>query len=151
MAIKTMMTKRGRFLEATWSHALDALQNITDGSHVRVEITCPRNLKQHKLLFALLQKCLEAQNEPRVFHTTEHLLRYLKRAMGYFTVEHDPDGNPFIVVKSIDFATLDQHEFNPVFDRMINVILSEIIPRVNRQDFEREIYNMLGERGPDDR
>lgn len=150
MASSLILIKRGHTLVAEDRHVVDLLARIKEGQTVKAVVTVPRNLRHHRLLFAMLNTVLKAQTEPVVFPTTKMLLDALKIGTGHVREVRDLDGNIHFVPDSIDFASLDQVAFSEWFDHAVNVILERVIPHMPKATLEQEIYNMLGERGPDD-
>lgn len=149
MAIITMF-KSGHGLLAADQNAVDALNKIPMGAHLTVKVSVPRNIRQHRLLFALLNTVFEAQIEPRMFPTVEKLLDAIKIATGHTREVKDLHGNVHIVPDSIGFGRLDQMAFQQWFDAAIKVILERILPGVNKKDLETQIYTMLKEPTPED-
>lgn len=158
-----LLAKRGKSLVAEDRHALDVLDAIKDGQNVKVSITVPRNLRHHRLFFALLRTVLDAQTEPRLFNSEKELLETLKVACGHVEPYYksvaarnqDTGKMEWTLVKewrgaSIDFSAMDQQAFRVFFDRAVSVVLERILPNCPREGLEDQIYHCLGERGPGD-
>ena len=65
-------------------------------------------------------------------------------ALGYFDEIQVHDGKIIPRVKSVAHAKMDSHEFKTYLDAAIDLICSEIIPGMERNDLLTEIENMLG-------
>lgn len=150
MATNLVLTKRGHALVADETHSMELMQRIKEGQQVRAVVTVPRNLKHHRLLFALLNTVIKAQNEPVLYPTTEALLDAIKIGTGHVREVRDFNGSTHFVPASIDFGSLGQVQFSEWFDHAVNLILQRVLPHIPKKSLEQEIYNMLGERGPDD-
>ena len=49
------------------------------------------------------------------------------------------DGTEVRIPKSIAFHAMDQAEFEAFYERVIDVVVSEIIPGLSREDLKREL------------
>ncbi len=163
MAHTLILTRRGRTLVAEDGQAIEDMASIKEGQRVKAVVTMPRNLRHHRLFFAMLHIILEAQPEPRTFGTEKELLETIKVAVGHIepfyksvAVRNPETGKmEWTLIREwkgapIDFASMDQSEFRNFFDRAVSVILERILPNCPREGLEDEIYKCLGERGPSD-
>lgn len=150
MALNIILTKQGRSLVAQDSAAIEGLERVKNGQQVRAVVTVPRNVRHHRLFFALLNLVIKGQAEPVTYLTSESLLDAIKIATGHTREIIQFDGSRHFVPKSIDFASMDDVEFRAFFDAAIGLVLRHILPHCNRPDLEREIYHALGEPAPDD-
>ena len=126
-----------------------AIRNIPEHSIVKIQVSIPRNVRQHRLFFAILKLTFEHQREPRQFPTQEKLLDALKMAVGYTREVRDLHGKIHIVPDSISFGRMDQIAFRQFFDSVVHVITTQIIPGVGKRDFEQQLADLLREPGPD--
>ena len=102
--------------------AEEALHALRMGAEVMVEFRAPRNVKQHKLFFALLNKVIEGGGWEG---DVESLLVAVKVRLGY--VSHIDCGayGARIVPKSIAFGSMDQASFRSFFDRAAHLLLTQ--------------------------
>jgi hypothetical protein len=149
MAILTMY-RTGMGLMPADQASIEAVNRIPTGAHLTVKLSVPRNIRQHRLLFAMLNTVFEAQREPRAFPTVEKLLDAIKMATGHTREVRDLRGNTHMVPDSIAFGRLDQIAFQQWFDAAIKVVLENILPRVEKKELIEQIYTMLREPTPDD-
>lgn len=103
------------------------LQKIQNGDLVMVEAKKPRNVLHHRKLFALLN--IAVDNWPQET-TVNALLGAIKIAAGHCDVIQTENGE-WKIPKSINFESMDQTEFNPFYDRAV-----EIVSRVLGVDVE---------------
>lgn len=106
---------------------------------VLVTVRSPRNIKQHRKGWALAQKLAESCDW---LHDREDAMDYLKIKARHVRYIKEPSGNVQIIPRSIAFASLSQSAFNRVFNRMVYVVCSEIIPGLKESDLRREIERM---------
>jgi hypothetical protein len=121
--------------------ALALMKKAKPGELLIVEARRPRNILHHRKLFALLN--LVVDNTDR-YPDVETLLFALKIATGHCEIFPGADGKrEFIKPKSISFESLSQDEFEPLYDRFVNVIVSQIIPGTGKQALLDEVEAML--------
>lgn len=144
MAIDVLLLREGNHLVAAETMSLEAIQTIKKGETVTAVIRRNRNPKHHKKLFALLKIVFEAQN---IFATTHELLTAIKMATGLFEIGKTVDGIPFAVPQSINFASMDQNRFEEWYNKAVDVIITKIVPGINRCDLEDSVMEILN--GPD--
>lgn len=73
----------------------------------------------------------------------EHLLDGLKIALGHFDTYRLPTGEAVVKPRSISFAKMDQVSFGQFYDRALRLILTRILPRMQRSDLEARIHDIL--------
>ena len=118
----------------------ESIDNIKEGETVTCSIRRSRNPAHHRKLFALLNVVFQNQ---RVYATVQDLLAALKIATGLFETGLTVDRIPYVQPKSISFASMCQSEFEQTYDKMVDVILTKILPSVKRADLERQVLEIL--------
>src|SRR5450755_3270520 len=131
-----LLVKEGTRLCAADTLSAEALDGIRNKETVTACIRRPRNPKHHRLLFALLQTVFENQTQ---FATVQELLSALKLATGLFEIGKTVDGIPYTIPKSISFASMDQSSFSQWYERALDVILTKILPGVNRDELNDRV------------
>jgi hypothetical protein len=71
----------------------------------------PRSGPYHRRFFEIVNHLLDSQEQ---FQNVEHLLTWLKVGAGYCDIVPGPKGKAVAMARSIDWASLDQAEFEPV-------------------------------------
>lgn len=140
MALEVLLVKEGNHLAAADSLSAETLEGIKKGETVTASIRRPRNLKHHRLLFALLEAVFEHQSQ---YATVQDLLSALKIATGYFDTGSTVDGLPFVVPKSISFASMGRHEFEQWYERVLEIILTRILPGINRDELVDQVNDII--------
>ena len=141
--MEMILMKEGNTLVAADPVAENALQTIKRGSFVKVKLTIPRSIQHHRLFFAIIKMCYEAQNEPKVFATEQDLLDVIKIGIGHCREVKDLHGRTHFVTRSIDFATMDQYEFKQFFERAMDFIFRNLLQIAEDRELERQICNAL--------
>jgi hypothetical protein len=122
---------------------VETLERIPTGQEVKVEITRPRHLIHHRKFFALLQAIYPHQ---QTYATMRAFRAALTCAAGHCEVAHLPDGRTVLIPESISFSKLDQAGFEQFYERALDVITTRILPKINREDVEREVAEILAGR-----
>lgn len=138
-----LLVREGNHLRAADPLSLDVLQGIGQHETVVATIRRARNPRHHKKLFALLQAIYPHQTQ---FATIEDLLNTLKVATGLFDTGKTIDGIPFMMPRSISFASMTQASFEQFYERVVDIITTKIVPGIGRDDLAREVDIILGHR-----
>lgn len=134
--------KGGRLVAADALSAED-LAGIREGETVRAQITRPRNIGHHRWFWALMTAVYHAQQEPVAYPTVQHMVRALKIALGLFDTWR-VNGRDVLELRSISFAKMSQDEFSQFSERAVELVLTRIVPHVQRADLEARILDILG-------
>lgn len=121
----------------------EILKGIPNDAILKVTVKRPRNVRQHRLYWALVTLLHENQSR---YATPEELSDVIKCAVGHCTVVVKTDGTEIRIPKSISFSKMDQDSFRVFFDRVIELAVTRIIPGLSRDDLRREVLEMVGER-----
>ena len=141
MALDVFVMRDGTRLAAADAISADAILKAENNQVFSVTLHRPRNGKHHRKLFALLKIVFDNQE---TFATLEALLDALKMATGLFDVRTTVDGIPFTVPRSISFASMCQSEFETFYEKVLDVIITKILPGVNREDLEAQVLEIIG-------
>lgn len=111
------------------------------GQSKECEVKEPRNYEFHKKFFALVNLCFE--NLPEKFDSTyptqKSLLNELKFQVGHCEEHRTLGGKITYIPKSINFASMDQWEFEKFYNNVLNVILKYFMVGVGRRDIAEMI------------
>lgn len=136
------MRRQGNRLVAVDPISEDELKLLPDDRDVLVTAKTPRNIKQHRLAWALAEKVSEACD---FLHDREDAMDWLKIKARHVKIIQEPFTQQVAIVpKSIAFASLSQQAFKRVLDRMIYVTCSEIIPGLDEGTLRGELEAMCG-------
>jgi Protein of unknown function (DUF1367). len=135
-----IFVRRGNALVPGDVKAAEALAKMKEGTGYLVNIHRPRNLIHHRKLFALLN--LVQENTDR-WPTVETLLDDLKVATGLFETRINAvSGLPYVVAKSISFASMTQDEFEDWFDKAVDIVCRQVLD-MDRGELMAEIEDIL--------
>lgn len=135
-------TRRGNALIPSDEQGRELLSAVRDGREVMVTFKPARNIRHHRLLFAMLKLIVERTNK---FDSTENALIALKIACGLVDPFIDAhSGKTFFVPRSISFASMPQNDFSAFFDRATYVAIQRWFPpRTSAVELRAEIELMV--------
>src|SRR5690242_2820398 len=99
----------------------DALRKIGHGELVTVEIKQPRNIRHHRLFWALMTIVWQNLDTER-YPTVEDLAAAVKIAAGLRTRIELPNGEVGFIPGSIAFHKMDQSEFSAFYERVCDLM-----------------------------
>lgn len=136
-----IFTRRGGALVPADDHAREILHGVKEGQSVMVSVRKVRSARQHRLAWGLAQKLSEAVDW---LHDREDAMDYLKIKARHVRYLIEPrTGEVTMVPKSIAYASCPQDTFNRLFNRMVWIICTEIVPGMNAADLRREVLAMV--------
>ena len=141
MSLDIFVVRDGTRLAAADQLSFDAISKAELNRVFSITLHRPRNGAHHRKTFALLNLVFQNQS---TFATLEALLDAMKMATGLFDVRQTVDGMAFNVPRSISFSSMKQAEFEIWYDKVLNVIITKILPAVNRQELEAQVMEMIG-------
>lgn len=128
--------------------ARETLAKIPTGTIVTAEPKIPRNIKHHRMFFALMT--LVHENLPErsadLYPTVENLVDAMKLAVGHYETIRLPNGKTGQKLKSISFAKMDQHAFDSFFNKCCDIIAVHFLPGVSDKQLKSEVALMIGAR-----
>lgn len=140
---RIMAIRRGDFLTPLAPLDGELIRAFPGGKPLRVEIAQPRRSgKQNRLYWSLLR--LVADNLDQDV-TKDALHEWFKLRLG---ITHDiilRSGEVNTVAGSTAFDNMEHAEFTAYMQRVKDLIVTQLIPRVNGDAMEREARLMLGE------
>lgn len=121
----------------------DALRKIGQGELVMVEVKRPRNLKHHRLYWALVSLVWQNMDGDR-YPTAEDLHSAIKIAAGLRTMIQLPDGTVGFIPGSIAFHKMSQDDFAAFYDRVCDLVAKHFLPGVTVLELKNEVAAMIG-------
>ena len=119
-------------------------KKLKDGATYSVEIKVARNLDFHRKYFAMVSYAWDFLNEAETatFRTKENFRKYLEISAGHCEVIYHPRLQEFVEIpKSISFGSMDNTEFDNLYQRVKDVVFSLIGGRVSEDEFERLVLD----------
>lgn len=114
----------------------DSLARIAHDTILSVEVKRPRNIQHFRKFWALVS--LIYANQTR-YRSPEELVDAIKVLAGHCFPVRLRNGTEVRIPKSIAFHAMSQDEFEKFYDRVVDIVVTEIIPGLNREDLKREL------------
>jgi hypothetical protein len=123
----------------------EALRKLSNGDLVTVEIKKSRNIRHHRLFWALMTVVHDNMDHER-YPSVEDLAAAIKIAAGHRTRIELPSGEIGFIPGSIAFHKMDQIAFSAFYDRVCNLIAKHFLPGVDSDALKEEVEIMCGMR-----
>lgn len=119
----------------------DELSELPTDTVLRCQITRPRNARHHAKYWALISAIFPHQ---KAYPTRNQLHEQLKKAVG-FTVEtvNLMTGEIEYEADSMAWDNLDQKGFEEVYAKIVEVVLTRVLPGVGKRDLEQTVMEIL--------
>ncbi|MEU7656819.1 DUF1367 family protein [Micromonospora taraxaci] len=121
----------------------EALRKLGNGELVTVELRKSRNIKHHRLFWALMTIVHQNLDHER-YPTVEELTAAIKIAAGLRTRIELPNGEVGFIPGSIAFHKMDQTAFSEFYDRVCDLIAKHFLPGVESEALKDEVEIMCG-------
>lgn len=119
----------------------DVLRKIGIGELVEVEIKRRRNIRFHRLYWALVTLVWENSDTER-YPTADDLHAAIKIAAGLRTRVELPDGTQGFIPGSIAFHKMSADDFSAFFERVCDLVAKHFMPGVTNAELRAEVEAM---------
>ncbi|MFM0608714.1 DUF1367 family protein [Paraburkholderia sediminicola] len=129
---------------------VELLNRLPADTLLRCKLTRVRNPRFHRKFFALVQVGFDAFEpiaEYKGFSIEKNLKAFREDVTimaGYYIATMRPDGTARLRAKSISFASMDQTEFENLYNAVANVLLQKVLARYTRADLDAVVYRLVG-------
>ena len=123
------------------------LRTLAQGELVEITLRRPRNLKHHRLFWALASLVWEQMDNLDDYPDVEDLVTELKIVTGHYTKRFiHMDGKRYTVLtpKSISFSAMEQPAFEEFFEKCCDWIIANVLPGVTQEELRTELELMVG-------
>lgn len=142
MKLQLINTPQG--LKPLYDEDYDEKKKLKLGEIYEAEIKLKRNSAFHRKFFALINAgyAFLPERTQNGFRSIEGFRAYLTVAAGFYEVYFNPRLREFVEVpKSIKFSSMDELEFNELYDKVKDVIFGLIGDRITIEQFENSLVN----------
>ena len=142
MKLDLLNTARG--LIPLYDEGYDEKKKLRIGQIYRADIRVPRNTKFHNKAFALVNAAWSLMDEGQIaaWRSKEGFRDYLTVASGHYNVYYNPRLREFVETpKSWSFDSMDEAEFNDLYDRMLDTIYAILGDKVTPEIFQTVLAN----------
>lgn len=127
-----------------------AMEGLKTGAVISIEWKRPRNYKFHKKMFALLKVAFDAWEPTTATYKGQIVGKNFEQfrndvvcLCGHYEMAINLRGETRVTAKSLSFASMDQDEFDTLYNSMINVILAKILTNYTRDDLDSVVEQIL--------
>ena len=142
MKLDLLNTARG--LIPLYDEGYDEKKKLRIGQIYRADIRVPRNTKFHNKAFAPVNAAWSLMDEGQIaaWRSKEGFRDYLTVASGHYNVYYNPRLREFVETpKSWSFDSMDEAEFNDLYDRMLDTIYAILGDKVTPEIFQTVLAN----------
>jgi len=151
-------TGTGYALMPSHQQDLEAIKKLPAGQPLRVKVTRMRNVGQHRKYFALLNHVFDVWEPPvakdeivtfgdQVLQPEKNFERFRHDIIilcGFYDAHYRINGEIRLEPKSISFASMDQDEFEQLYDKTIDVIIKHVLHNYTGDEL-REVVDQIME------
>ncbi|MGI9490453.1 MAG: DUF1367 family protein [Geminicoccaceae bacterium] len=137
------LPRAGKALLATDRKSEEFLNALEPSDIVTATVRKPRWPKHHRKYWVMLGLVHESSAVSDLYPTTQHLHDAIKGALGYWSEIRLPDGSTYKKVDSIAFESMDQTAFEEFYGKAVDLITTQIVPNLDREDLAREVEGMI--------
>lgn len=117
------------------------LFKFKDGDNVEMITWKDRDITKHRKYFALMNCTLYHMPENSFINDLNVLRKTVQICIGNCDIAFGMDGDKQLQAKSISFKGMDQVEFDELYTRSLNYIVSVILKDMPFEEFEEDILN----------
>lgn len=100
-----------------------------------------RSVRQHNMFWGLMRFLWDHQEH---YETPEALVFFIKIRLGMVDYMIMHNGEIHLIPQSIAFHKMDQDDFNEFLNRVVLVVLREILPQLDSAEVWKKVEDMLG-------
>lgn len=142
MKLQLLNTPQG--LKPCYDEDYDEKKKLKIGEIYEAEIKLQRNPKFHRLFFSLLNAgySLLPERTQNGFRSVEGFRSYLLVAAGFYDTYFNPRLREFVEMpKSLKFSSMDNEEFERMYNAVKDVIFALLGDRITERQFEETLAN----------
>lgn len=122
-------------------------QKLKYGQAYQFEVKQIRNYEFHKKYFALIETAWQMLNEKQEAFfgkNKETFRKTLQVTAGYADKVFNFNLKEWVdVPKSISFSSMDELEFQELYNAVLDVILQSVLKSITKEEFEKHLLNFL--------
>lgn len=136
--MKAYVKYTGNYLQPLYNQDYEDIKSykFKIGEIYEIEIKKPRNYEFHKKWFALLNLAFQNQEQFTIY---DSFRKHITIECGYYNSTITKNGE-FKDAKSISFASMDNIEFERLFNKTLDIVISDFV-HADRNDIVSELEN----------
>lgn len=131
--------------------AAEFIGKLKLGAGVRAQVKLQRNPKFHRKYFALLNLAFDAWEPAEATYKGQKVGKNFDQfrndivvLAGFYEMAVNLKGETRLTAKSISFASMDQDEFDALYNATCNVILAKILQNYDREQLDAVMDRLTG-------
>ena len=123
----------------------DKMKSLKGGTTYRADIKQPRNYEFHKKFFAMIDVVWNNLPEHlgKGYGTKENFRYELTMRAGFRESWTTHKGAPMWRPKSISFAKMSEHDFQTLYNKILDDVVMNFIPGLEKSALDHEIASFL--------
>lgn len=141
----------GGVLAPTDPQAAEYIAKLKTGAAVRATVKQQRNPRFHRKFFALLNLAFDtwepAENTYKgqaVGKNFDQFRNDIVCLAGFYEMATNLRGEVRVTAKSISFASMDQAEFDDLYNAVVNVVLKHVLTTYSREKLDEVMDQLTG-------
>lgn len=148
--MKITLIKHENGLKLADDESFEAIAKVKSGTALICEVTKPRNYQFHKKYFSLLDFAFENWDPEEKMYKGEVIQKNKERfrkdiqiLAGYGYPVVNIKGEVRYESKSISFGSMDNEEFERLYQSVITVIIEKVLTGYDRQELDNVVSHLL--------
>lgn len=144
MKLKAQIKEASEFIKYIDAIGFDEYKKLfkfSDNDYIGIETWKERDIIKHRKYFALMNCTLNHLPENTFLNDLEILRKTVQICIGNCDIAFNMEGEKQLQAKSISFKGMDQVEFDELYTKSLNYIVSVPLKNISYKDFERDILN----------
>ena len=138
--MKVCMKRRGNMFYPSDNESLEAIKGLPDGHEIIVDISRPRNPKNHRRYFAFINLAFDMQE---TFKTVDEMRYYLQMRAGHYEPMITHQGKTLYRPLSIAWEKLSEDDFKKLFKEVVTAFLDFYAETHEQELTEDELMRVL--------
>jgi hypothetical protein len=135
-----------------WKRMWSRIKNLAAGELVKLSFKVERNGQFHRKFFKMLRVGYDAWDPGRkhkqhkgmeVSKNFDQFREDVIILAGFYEQTFDLQGRMVVKAKSINFASMDQEEFERVYSAVADVLLTHVLTKYSRADLDEVVEQMM--------
>jgi len=136
-----LMQRVGSALRPCANMDADRIKALSPGKPLRVRVMEPRNIRRHRLYWAMLEKVAENLDPSPPIDVLHDAIKF---RLGYTHTIRFASGETVEVVGSIAFDKMSEADFRVFLDRFKDLVATSILPGIDPAAWEQAASEEIG-------
>lgn len=141
--MKLLLLNTAQGLKPVCDSDFEENRKLKIGEVYSAVINRPRNPKFHRKYFALINCAYDNLPESisDKYPTSEIFRKAVEVMAGHCELSYSLDGEQILIPKSISFSSIDESEFQKIYNGILDILLKHVFAGVDRSEIESQLIN----------